>query len=110
MTLSGAEPSPFLQGVVKSRLGEKQKAVVAGEKPRKENVQGKETELQKVEVWLTALESPRIAVSGEENYLAEKTQLAGKMSTAGGKEKCRQEEKLVSHSVDRSALGVTQHG
>lgn len=83
---------------------------MAREKQRKENMQGKETELQKVEVWLTALESPRIAVSSEENYLAEKTQLAGKMSTAGGKEKCRQEEKLVSHSVDRSALGVKQHG
>jgi len=59
-------------------------------------------------VWLTALESPRTAVSSEVNYLAEKTQLAGKMSAAGGKEKCRQEEKLVSHSVDRSTLGVTQ--
>lgn len=83
---------------------------MARQKQRKENMQAKETELQKVEVWLTALESPRIAVSSEENYLAEKTQLAGKMSTAGGKEKCRQEEKLVSHSVDRSALGLTRHG
>lgn len=64
--------------------------------------------MQKVKVWLTAFESLRIAVSSEENYLAEKAQLAGKMSTTGGKEKCRQEEKPVSHSVDRSALGVTQ--
>lgn len=83
---------------------------MARDKQRKKNVQEKETELQKVEVWLTALESPRIAVSSEENYLVEKTHLAGKMSAAGGKEKCRQEEKQVSHSVDRSALGVTQHG
>lgn len=72
---------------MKFRLGEKQKAGVAREKQRKENMQGKETELQKVEVWLTALESPRSAVSSEEDYLAEKTQLAGKTSTAGGKEK-----------------------
>ena len=64
--------------------------------------------MQKVTVWLTALESLRITVSSEENYLVEKAQLAGKMSTAGGKEKRRQEEKPVSHSVDRSALGVMQ--
>lgn len=83
---------------------------MAREKQRKENMQGKETELQKAEVWLTVLESPRTTVSSEENYLAGKTQLAGKMSTTGGKEKCRQEEKLVRHSVDRSALGVTQWG
>lgn len=83
---------------------------MAREKQRKENMQGKETEPQKVEVWLTALGSPRTTVSSEENYLVEKTQLAGKMSTAGGKEKCRQEEKVVRHSVDRSALGETPWG
>lgn len=82
---------------------------MASEKKRKKNMQGKETELQKVEVWLTALKSPRITVSSEENYLPEKTQLAGKMSAAGGKEKCRHEEKLESHSVGRSVWGVTQH-
>lgn len=32
------------------------------------------------------------------------------MSTTGGKEKCRQEEKAVSHSVDWNALGVMQNG
>lgn len=68
------------------RLGKEQKAVVAREKKRQEKMQGKETELQKVEVWLTALESPRTTISSEENYLAEKTQLAGKMSTTGGRE------------------------
>lgn len=41
-------------------------------------MQGRETELQKVEVWLTALESPRTRVSSEENYLVEKTQLGRK--------------------------------
>lgn len=35
-------------------------------------------------------ESLRISVSSEESYLAEKTQMAGKMSAAGGKAKCRQ--------------------
>ncbi|CAN0207605.1 unnamed protein product, partial [Bubo scandiacus] len=79
------------------------------EEQRKENVQGKKTELQKVEVWLTAIESPRTAVSSEENYLAEKTQLAGKMSAPGGKEKCRQEEKLVSHSGGQAHLRAGSH-
>lgn len=114
MTLSwelSSEPSSFLQDSVKCRLGGQQKAAAAArKKQRKENVQVKETELQKVEVWLTALESPRITVSSEKNYLVEKTQLAGKMSTTGGKGKRRQDEKAVSHSADRSALGVTLPG
>lgn len=60
-------------------------------------------------MWLTAPESLRITVSSEENYL-EKTQVARKMSATGGKEKCRQKEKAVSHCADRNALGVMQHG
>ncbi|RMC08537.1 hypothetical protein DUI87_14784 [Hirundo rustica rustica] len=110
LTLTGSiiRYSTQQKGAGMSGLGKKQKAVVVREKQRKEKMQGKATELQKVEVWLTAPESPRTTVSSEENYLAEKTQLAGKMSTTGANRE-RTPSPLGPHQAGQAHLHSGSH-